>query len=88
MLVELTTSPVDLELNVFDVQGFFASTTSKKTNTIKTILNIDHEYECPFCYFKVQIIMDESLHIGDASQLDYSRTCDILAPTPSRTTAT
>jgi len=33
--------------------------------------------------------MDESLHIGDASQLDYSRTCDIMAPAAiSRTTAT
>jgi hypothetical protein len=34
---------------------------------------IDHECECPFCLAKVQIILSESLIVGDAAQIDYTR---------------
>lgn len=37
---------------------------------------IDHEYECPFCFAHVQIILNETLLIGDVSQIDYSRVAD------------
>ena len=75
MLIELTDSPADQELSAFDVQGFFASSQSK----FRWIYRADHEYECPFCYFKVQIILSQSLLVGDSAQLDYSRTKDLLA---------
>lgn len=38
---------------------------------------LDHEHECPFCYYKAQIVLSETLLVGDASQIDYSRTKDI-----------
>lgn len=75
MLIELTDSPADQELSAFDVQGFFASSQSK----CRLSNHVDHEYECPFCYFKVQIILSQSLLVGDSAQLDYSRTKDLLA---------
>ena len=48
---------------VFDIQSYFNSTQN-------------HDYECPFCYQKAQIIMSESLIVGDTLQLDYSRTVE------------
>ena len=48
---------------VFDIQSYFNSTQN-------------HDYECPFCYQKAQIIMSESLLVGDNQQLDYSRTAE------------
>jgi len=38
-------------------------------------------YECPFCFFhEVKIILSESLLVGDAQQLNYSRTIDKAIP--------
>lgn len=39
---------------------------------------IDHDYECPFCCYKAQIILHETLLVGDTNQLDYQRTVDKL----------
>jgi len=36
----------------------------------------NHEYECPFCPKKAQIILSEQMLVGDAQQLDYQRTID------------
>lgn len=37
---------------------------------------LDHEYECPFCFSRVQIILNETLYVGDSNQLDYTRISD------------
>jgi hypothetical protein len=39
-------------------------------------LNLDHEYECPFCCKKAQIILSTQLIVGDTKQLDYPTTLD------------
>lgn len=54
MLLELTGSMEDREQSVFDIQSYF--------NSVQ-----NHEYECPFCFAKVEIILNESLLIGDVS---------------------
>lgn len=43
-------------------------------------VDLDHDYECPFCYYKAQIILHETLLVGDSNQLDYQRTVDKLTP--------
>lgn len=63
MIVELTTNPIDIDLTCFDVPGLFNST-------------LNHECDCPFCFAKVQIILNESLLVGDQQQLDYSKTVE------------
>lgn len=69
MLLELTTNQSEQEdPTVFDVQSYFNSSTSKFSCPN---LLVDHEYECPFCYYKAQIILHETLLVGDANQLDY-----------------
>jgi len=53
MILELTNAPAELDQSVFDIQAYFNSTQN-------------YDYECPFCYFKAQIILSESLLVGDA----------------------
>ena len=36
--------------------------------------------ECPICFARVQIILNETLLIGDVSQIDYTKTSDKVAP--------
>jgi hypothetical protein len=43
---------------------------------------IDHECECPFCLAKVQIILSESLIVGDAAQIDYTRIHTVQSSSP------
>ena len=31
----------------------------------------DHDYECPYCFQKAQIILSEQMLVGDSVQLDY-----------------
>lgn len=60
------------------------STRSKVNNHITPLFfvltqflyRLDHEYDCPFCFAHVQIILSTTLLIGDATQLDYSRAPD------------
>lgn len=47
-------------LSVFEVQSMFNSSQN-------------HEYECPFCFAQCQIILSESLMVGDSAQIDYTR---------------
>lgn len=54
MLLELTGSAEDSAYNVFDIQSFF--------NSVQ-----NHEYECPFCWQRVQIILNETLIVGDSN---------------------
>ena len=61
MILEMTQD--NENQTVFDIQSYFNSTQN-------------HDYECPFCYQKAQIIMSESLVVGDTLQLDYSRTVE------------
>jgi len=60
MIVDMSESPEDKNLSLYDIQGYFNS-----------VLN--HEYECPFCSYIVQIILSTNLLIGDVSQIDYTR---------------
>jgi len=43
---------------------------------------VDHECECPFCSAKVQIILSESLIVGDAAQIDYTRIHTVQCSSP------
>ena len=74
MLLELTGSAEDQAFNVFDAQSFFNSVQSKFGLFLTK--NLDHEYECPFCWQRVQIILNETLIIGDNSQIDYTKLTD------------
>ena len=65
MLLEMTGSVEDKEQSVFDIQSYFNSVQSKNNSAI--YMYIDHEYECPFCFAHVQIILNETLLIGDVS---------------------
>ncbi len=40
------------------------------------LTKLDHEYECPFCWQRVQIILNETLIVGDSNQIDYTKISD------------
>jgi hypothetical protein len=61
MIVEQTTS--DSDQTVFDIQMLFNSSRN-------------HEYECPFCSKKAQIILSTQLLVGDQSQVEYPMSID------------
>ena len=50
-----------------------SSTHLKVNSFLMSYLQIDHEYECPFCFANVQIILNETLLVGDSGQIDYTR---------------
>ena len=69
----MSNTPEDKDQTVFDIQSYFNSVQSKPIFCLLIAIDIDHEHECPFCFAHVQIILNETLLIGDPSQLDYSK---------------
>ena len=89
MILELT-ADTD-HITAYEAQSYFNSSQSKfnlsGTVYASTILFwnasnncfhicLDHDYECPFCFAKVIIVLSTSMIVGDAQQLDYQKTLD------------
>lgn len=61
MILELT-ADTD-HITAYEAQSYFNSSQN-------------HDYECPFCFAKVIIVLSTSMIVGDAQQLDYQKTLD------------
>lgn len=47
------------------------TSTRHRVSPYQVLTAADHDYECPFCFYKAQIILHETLLVGDTNQFDY-----------------